>query len=80
MKPTQRQVNIGDKFETTTTLFAMVKHGDGLGKSGYIPPKETLVVVKPRVVDESVNCIKFTYKGDDYFSYWIHFKTNTKRV
>jgi hypothetical protein len=80
MKPTQKQVNIGDKFETTTDLFAMTKHGDAFGMSGNIPLKETLVVVKPRVMDEGVNCIKYTYKGDVYFSYWIHFKTNTKRV
>jgi len=80
MKPSQKQVNIGDKFETTHTLFAMAKPGDAFGRSGYIPPKEIVVVVKPKVVDEGINCIRFTYKGEDYFSYWIHFKTNTKRV
>lgn len=80
MKPTQKQVNIGDKFEITNALFAMAKAGDAFGRSGYIPTKEILVVVKPKVMNEGINCIKFTYKDDIYFSYWIHFKKNTKRV
>ena len=80
MKPTQKQVNIGDKFETTIDLFAMDSPGDAFGKHTYIKPGTILEIVKPRVMTESVNCIKFLCGSKVYFSHWITFKTFTKRV
>lgn len=80
MKPTQKQVIIGDKFETTDDLFAMDAPGDAFGKHTYIKPGTILEIIKPRVVTEGINSIKFLYGDKVCFSWWIHFKTFTKRV